>query len=62
MIVKEEYGTWIDGTNLIRTYSDKGNYIERDGVKYAEAVDPEKFHREYTETDEPIEKEEEAEE
>lgn len=54
MIVKETYGTWIDGTPLIRTYSDLGYYIERDGIKYDEAVDPEKFHREYVETDEPI--------
>lgn len=37
----------------IKTYSDAGYYIERDGVLYAEAVDPIKFkdERVYTETD-----------
>ncbi len=58
MIRTETYGKWIDGTNLIRTYSDDNKYIERDGIKYAEAVDPERFNRTYTETNEPIEKEE----
>jgi hypothetical protein len=28
--------------------------IERDGIRYAEAVDPAEFGREYTETDEKI--------
>lgn len=55
MIVKEETNIkWIDGTNLIKTYSDAGFYIEREGVKYVEAIDPAKFEREYTETDEKI--------
>lgn len=45
---------WIDGTYLIRTYSDAGYYIEREGVKYIEAIDPAKFERLYTETDEKI--------
>lgn len=45
---------WIDGSNLIKTYSDIHHYIERDGVKYVEAVDPESLHRTYTETDEEI--------
>ena len=29
--------------------------IERDGVRYSEAVDPIGSNREYTETDEPVE-------
>ena len=37
-----------------RTYSDRGMMIERDGVRYEEAVDPAELNRQYTETDEPI--------
>ena len=37
------------------TYSDSGFMIERDGVRYSEAVDPLDSGRVYTETDEPIE-------
>jgi hypothetical protein len=32
--------------------------VERDGVRYSEAIDPVEFGRQYTETDEPILKEE----
>lgn len=39
---------------LIRTYSDQGMKIERDGIRYDEAVDPIDMNRVYTETDEPI--------
>lgn len=42
------------GNGLIRTYSDKAMKIERDGVRYDEAVDPADAGRVYTETDEPI--------
>jgi hypothetical protein len=49
-----------DGT-LIKTYSDAGMLIERDGVRYCEAIDPADAGREYIETDEPIEKPEEPE-
>ena len=41
----------INGKEFIRTYSDKGFMIERDGVQYDEAVDPIEFNRVYTETD-----------
>ena len=34
-------------------------YIERDGEKYSEAIDPADIPREYTETDEPIDSGEE---
>lgn len=44
----------IRGRQLTRTYSDAGRYIERDGARYAEAVDPVGSGRTYTETDEPI--------
>ena len=49
-----------DGT-LIKHYSDAGMLIERDGVRYCEAIDPVDSGREYIETDEPIEKPEEEE-
>lgn len=45
----------INGNEFIRTYSDAGFMIERDGVRYSEAIDPAELNREYTETDEPIE-------
>lgn len=38
---------------LIRTYSDVGFKIKRDGVIYDEAVDPIELNRKYTETDIP---------
>lgn len=38
---------------LIRTYSDAGFKIKRDGVIYDEAVDPIELNRKYTETDIP---------
>ena len=43
-----------DGIDLYRTYSDAGYYIERDGIRYEEAIDPEASGRVYTETDELI--------
>ena len=54
MIVTEYYGPYSEGGNLVRTYSNAGYLIERDGVKYAEAIDPEIMNRVYTETDELI--------
>lgn len=50
MIITEYYSTREDGVILNRTYSDKSYYIERDGVKYAEAIDPAKLNRTYKET------------
>ena len=52
MIVKENIE--IGGTIFVKQYSDGGFYIERDGEKYSEAIDPEDIPREYIETDEPI--------
>ena len=50
----------INGTEYHRTYSDLGMKIEREGVRYDEAIDPMGIGREYTETDEPIEEAEES--
>lgn len=51
MIITEHYRTREDGVSLNRTYSDKGMMIERDGVRYSEAIDPADVRRVYTETD-----------
>ena len=45
----------INDRMLNRTYSDSGYYIQRDGVRYAEAIDPAGSGRTYTETDDLIE-------
>lgn len=57
MVITEYYKTRGDGVVLNRTYSDKGMMIEREGVRYSEAIDPAEFNRQYIETDEPIEQE-----
>ena len=44
----------INGVVYSYTYSDSGYMIDRDGVRYSEAVDPLDSGRLYTETDEPI--------
>ena len=56
MIKTEFYATLEDGTVLVRTYSDTGMYIIQDGtgMEYSEAVDPEKMHRTYTESDKKL--------
>ena len=43
-----------NGRMLIRTCSDRGVYIQRDGVRYESAVDPIETGRTYTETDDII--------
>lgn len=58
MIVTEFYTMRTDGVKLYRTYSDAGFKIERDGVQYDEAIDPENTGRVYTETNERVEVEE----
>ena len=47
MIVQEHYE--IDGREFIRTTSDSGRYVVRNGVSYGEACDPAEFGRTYTE-------------
>jgi len=44
----------VGDVTLVKTYSDAGYKVERDGVKYDSAVDPIDSGRVYTETDEPI--------
>ena len=56
MIVTEQLT--INDKPFTKKYSDSGYYIERDGVRYSEAIDPSELGRTYTETDEPIEEEE----
>lgn len=55
MIITEYYKTREDGVVLNRTYSDAGFMIEREGVRYSEAIDPVEMNRQYIETDELIE-------
>ena len=45
----------INGIVYDYAYSDSGFMIERDGIRYSEAVDPLNSKRVYTETEEPIE-------
>ena len=53
------YETIIDnGVQYDHTYSDRAMMIERDGVQYADAVDPLGSGRVYIETDIPIEQDE----
>ena len=54
MIIVEYHKTREDGVVLNRVYSDKGVMIEREGVRYDEAIDPAELNRQYTETDESI--------
>ena len=58
MIVKDNIE--IGGKTFTKQYSDGGFYIERDGAKYSEAIDPADILREYIETDEPIDSGEET--
>lgn len=49
MIVQERFQ--IDGQDFIRTTSNAGRYVVRDGAEYEEAYDPAEFGRTYTEGD-----------
>lgn len=60
MLVRENME--IGGKAFVKTYSDADFYIERDGVRYSEAIDPADIPRTYTETDEPISPAEEPDE
>ena len=59
MIIQEQIEN-----DLVKTYSDKGMMIRKIGTDelYSEAIDPQKFNREYEETDIPIEQHEKLEE
>lgn len=47
MIIQENLE--INGRAFIRTYSDAGKYVVREGVSYEEAIDPAGLDRVYTE-------------
>ena len=61
MIITEYFRTRSDGVVLNRTYSDAERMILQNetGIKYCEAVDVEGTPYTYTETDTPIQKEDE---
>lgn len=44
----------ISGKPFVRTWSDEGMMIERDGKRYEEAIDPIESGRTYTETEQEI--------
>jgi len=48
MAIKTEHFD-VNGRDFIRTYSDAGRYVVRDGVSYSEACDPAELGRTYTE-------------
>lgn len=50
----------INGTEFVKTYSDKNMMIERDGAVYSEAIDPIGSGRTYSETDTPVPKEDDG--
>jgi hypothetical protein len=52
-MLKTENVTY-NGKEYIRTWSDKGMMLERDGALYEEAIDPVDSGRVYTETDTPV--------
>ena len=47
----------INGKAFVRSYSDQGVMIEREGLVYSEAVDPAGLRRTYSETEIPAPKE-----
>ena len=49
MIVQEHFD--VNGRDFIRTYSDAGREVVRDGVGYSEACDPAELGRTYVEGD-----------
>ena len=49
MIVKEDLT--INGKAFVKQFSDKAVYIEREGQRYSEAIDPANLNRQYAETD-----------
>ena len=55
-MIKTEQLT-INDKEFVRTYSDSGMQIERDGILYDEAYDPAGTGRVYTESEQAIEQE-----
>ena len=62
MVIYTKFQLEEDGWILVRAYSSKGVKIKQDGTDeiYTEAIDPEFAGRTYTETNIPIETEEES--
>lgn len=58
-MIKTENMT-INGISFVRTYSDTGHRVERDGVAYDEAIDPADTGRTYTESSEMVGADEES--
>lgn len=58
MIIQEHFD--INGIDFIRTYSDSGRYVVREGIEYSEATDPAEYNRTYTEGGLMTEEEREA--
>ena len=48
MAIVQEYFN-VNGRDFIKTYSDAGRYVVRDGIEYSEACDLADFGRTYTE-------------
>lgn len=58
-MIKQEI-FYLNNKEFVRTYSNEGRYVVRDGVEYEEAQDLKEFNRQYTEGDRiPIEDNEE---
>ena len=53
-MIVTEYLT-INGKEFVKTYSDNGFKVERNGVCYDEAIDPVGYNRTYIETVTPLE-------
>lgn len=49
MIVQTHFD--VNGRDFVRTVSDEGRYVVRDGIEYSEACDPAEYGRTYTEGD-----------
>ena len=49
-MIRQEHFT-VGDRDFIRSTSDAGRYVVRDGVSYSEACDPAEFRRVYTEGD-----------
>lgn len=49
MIVQTHFD--VNERDFIRTHSDSGRYVVREGVTYSEACDPAEYNRQYTEGD-----------
>lgn len=49
MIVQENYT--LNGRDFVRTFSNAGRYVVRDGISYTEANDPAELGRTYSEGD-----------